>query len=134
MAETQQPMSSNDAGNVTGSSSKAQRARGVLGAPVANLKINQDKFLSELDSLIDAGRTLNGCSIGLMVDALDEPLKNKLNEIFVNEKVLSSSLADVMRSYGLVVSSSDVLRRHRRRLLGKEGCKCRIPNSVINNK
>jgi hypothetical protein len=69
-----------------------------------------------------------------MVDALDEPLKNKLNEIFVNEKVLSSSLADVMRSYGLVVSSSDVLRRHRRRLLGKEGCKCRIPNSVINNK
>ncbi len=134
MEETQQRMSSKDVGNVTGSSSKAQPARGVSAVPAVNLKINQDKFLSDLDSLVDAGRSLNGCSIGLMVDALDEPLKNKLNEIFVNEKVLSSSLADVMRSYGLVVSSSDVLRRHRRRLLGKEGCKCRIPNSVTNTK
>ena len=69
-----------------------------------------------------------------MVSQLDEPLRNKLNEIFMNERVLSSSFADVMRSYGLVVSSSDVLRRHRRRLNGKEGCKCPIPNAVAKPK
>jgi hypothetical protein len=46
MAETQQPMSSNDAGNVTGSSSKVQRVRGVLDAQGVNPKINQDNELS----------------------------------------------------------------------------------------
>lgn len=130
MAETQQPMSSNDAGNATDSSLRARRARGASDVPVVNLKINQDEFVKDLDSLVGAGRFIDGCAIGLMVSQLDEPLRNKLNEIFMNERVLSSSLADVMRSYGLVVSSSDVLRRHRRRLNGKEGCKCPIPNTV----
>jgi hypothetical protein len=134
MAETQRSMSSNDAGNATDSSSKARRARGASDVPAVNLKINQDDLFADLDSLIGSGRNQDGCSIGLMVDKLDEPLRNKLNEIFVNETVLSSSLADVMRSYGLVVSSSDVLRRHRRRLNGKEGCKCPIPNVVMKSK
>lgn len=127
-------MSSSDAGNVTGSSLKAQRAHGASDAPVVNPKISRDDFLQELDALVGAGRIIDGCSIGLMVSQLDEPLQNKLNEIFMNERVLSSSLADVMRSYGLVVSSSDVLRRHRRRLNGKEGCKCPIPKVVAKPK
>ena len=134
MAETQRSMSSSDAGNATDSSSKARRARGASDVPVVNLKINQDEFLKDLDSLVGAGRIIDGCAIGLMVSQLDEPLRNKLNEIFMNERVLSSSLADVMRSYGLVVSSSDVLRRHRRRLNGKEGCKCPITNAVAKPK
>ena len=133
MAETQSQMSSSDAGNATGFSSKTQPARGVSAVPVVSQKINQDNFLKDLDALVGEGR-VNGCSIGLMIDALEEPLKNKLNEIFMNQNVLSSSLAKVMRSYGLIVSSSDVLRRHRRRLSGKEGCKCRIPNSVTKPK
>ena len=127
MAETRRSMSSKDAGNATDSSSKAQRARGVLGVRAVNLKINQDDFLNDLDNLVGEGRT-NGCAIGVMVEKLDVAIQDKLNLIFVNPTVLSSSLADVMRSYGLVVSSSDVLRRHRRRLNGKEGCKCPIPN------
>ncbi len=134
MAGTRQRMNSKGAGNATGSSSKARRARGVSDVPVVNPKINQDDFLNELDSLVGAGRIIDGCAIGMMVSRLDEPLRNKLNEIFMNERVLSSSLADVMRSYGLVVSSSDVLRRHRRRLNGKEGCKCPIPNLVLKPK
>ena len=134
MAGTRQRTSSKGAGNATGSSLKARRARGALDVPVVNPKINQDDFLNELDSLVGAGRIIDGCAIGMMVSRLDEPLRNKLNEIFMNERVLSSSLADVMRSYGLVVSSSDVLRRHRRRLNGKEGCKCPIPNLVLKPK
>jgi hypothetical protein len=126
MAETQRQTSSKDAGNATGSSSKAQQDRGVSDAQGASLKINQADFISDLDALVGVGRELVGCSIGQMVSKLDEPLRNKLNEIFRNEKVLSSSLAEVMKSYGLPVSSSDVLRRHRRRLLGKDGCKCPI--------
>ena len=130
MAETQQPMSSNDAGNVTGSSSKAQRAHGVSDAQGVNPKINQAEMFSDLDALIGAGRNQDGCSIGKMVNKLEEPLRDKLNQIFCNEQVDSSSLGKVMLAYGLAVSSSDVLRRHRRRLMGKDGCKCPINNSV----
>jgi hypothetical protein len=134
MGETQQPMSSNDAGNVTGSSSKVQRARGVSDAQGVNPKINQAELFSDLDSLIGAGRNQDGCSIGKMVNKLEEPLRNKLNEIFCNEKVDSSSLSKVMLAYGLAVSSSDVLRRHRRRLMGKDGCKCAVNNLVVKSK
>ena len=134
MAETQQPMSSNDAGNVTGSSSKAQLARGVSDAQGVNLKINQVDLFNDLDALIGLGRQQDGCSIGKMVSKLDEPLRNKLNEIFCNEAVDSSALTKVMLAYGLAVSSSDVLRRHRRRLMGKDGCKCPINNLVVKSK
>jgi len=124
MAETRQPMSSSEAGTVTGSSSKAQRAHGVSDAQGVNPKINQDDFFKDLDSLVGFGREQAGCSIGRLVAKLDEPLRSKLNEIMRNEKVNSARLGEVMLAYGLQVSSSDVLRRHRRRLIGKDGCKC----------
>lgn len=131
MAETQQPMSSNGAGNVTGSSSKVQRAHGVFAVPVVNPKINQAELFSDLDSLIGKGRTQLGCSVGIMINKLDEPLRHKLNQIFRNTKVDSSALKVLMDSYGLTVSSSDVLRRHRRRLVGKDGCKCSVDNLAV---
>ena len=134
MAETRQPMSSSDAGNVTGSSSKAQRAHGVSDAQGVNLKINQAEMFADLDALVGAGRQQEGCSIGKMVNKLEEPLRNKLNEIFCNETVDSSSLGKVMLAYGLAVSSSDVLRRHRRRLMGRDGCKCSVNNLVVKPK
>jgi hypothetical protein len=124
MAESQSQMSSSDAGNVTGSSSKARRARGVSDAQDVSPKINQDDFFKDLDALVGAGREQGGCSIGVLVSKLDEPLRSKLTQIMKNEKVNSARLAEVMLAYGLQVSSSDVLRRHRRRLLGKDGCKC----------
>ena len=124
MAETRQPMSSSEAGTVTGSSSKAQRAHGVSDAQGVNPKINQDDFFKDLDYLVGFGREQAGCSIGRLVAKLDEPLRSKLNEIMRNEKVNSARLGEVMLAYGLQVSSSDVLRRHRRRLIGKDGCKC----------
>jgi hypothetical protein len=123
MVETQQQMTSNDAGNATGSSSKAQRARGVSDAPVVNPKINQVDFFNELDALVGS-RNEGGCSIGFMVSQLEEPVQKKLNEIFINKNVESAKLAQLMSVYGLTVSSSDVLRRHRRRLQGRDGCKC----------
>ena len=124
MAETQQPMSSNDAGNVTGSSSKVQLARGASDVQGANQKINQDDFFKDLDALVGINREQVGCSIGRLVAQLDEPLRSKLIEIMKNEKVNSARLGEVMLAYGLQVSSNDVLRRHRRRLIGKDGCKC----------
>jgi hypothetical protein len=124
MAESQSQMSSSDAGNVTGSSSKARRARGVSDAQDVSPKINQDDFFKDLDALVGAGREQGGCSIGVLVSKLDEPLRSKLTQIMKNEKVNSARLTEVMLAYGLQVSSSDVMRRHRRRLLGKDGCKC----------
>ncbi len=124
MAETSSQMNTNDVGNATGSSSKAPRARGVSVAQDVNPKINQDEFFNRLDALVGVSREQGGCSIGVLVNQLEEPIKTKLNEIMRNEKVNSARLAEVMLAFGLQVSSSDVLRRHRRRLLGKDGCKC----------
>ncbi len=124
MAETQRQTNTKGAGNATGSSLKARRARGVSDAQGVNPKINQDDFFKDLDALVGISREQAGCSIGRLVAKLDEPLRSKLNEIMKNEKVNSARLAEVMLAYGLQVSSSDVLRRHRRRLIGKDGCKC----------
>jgi hypothetical protein len=123
MAETQQPMSSNDAGNVTGSSSKAQRARGVSAVPVVNPKINQDEFSSALDDLVGVWKIQEGCSVGRITRELPEPIQTKFKETLRNEKVNSARLVEVLATFGITVGS-DVMRRHRRRLLGKDGCKC----------
>ena len=123
MAETQQPMSSSDAGNVTGSSSKAQRARGVSAVPVVNPKINQDEFSSALDNLVGVWKIQEGCSVGRITRELPEPIQTKFKETLRNEKVNSARLVEVLATFGITVGS-DVMRRHRRRLLGKDGCKC----------
>ena len=123
MAETQQPMNSNDAGNVTGSSSKAQRARGVSAVPAVNPKINQDDFSSALDNLVGVWKVQEGCSVGRITRELPEPIQTKFKETLRNEKVNSARLVEVLATFGITVGS-DVMRRHRRRLLGKDGCKC----------
>ena len=123
MAETQQPMSSSDAGNATGSSSKAQRARGVSAVPVVNPKINQDEFASALDNLVGLWKIQEGCSVGRITKELPEPSRTKFQEALRNEKVNSARLVEVLTTFGITVCS-DVMRRHRRRLLGKDGCKC----------
>ncbi len=123
MAETQQPMSSSDAGNVTGSSSRAQRARGASAVPVVNPKINQVDLFNALDSIVGVSRQLEGCSVGKFTSSLEEPLRSKLHGIMMNPDVNSARLAELLEKYGVTISS-DVMRRHRRRLIGKDGCKC----------
>ena len=124
MAETQKPMSSKDAGNATGSSSKVRHDLGVSDAPVASPKINQDDFFNDLDSLVGKGRIQGGCSIGYMMDSLDEKTRIKIEEIMKNDAVQSTRLANLLKGYGFDISSTDVLRRHRRRLQGRDGCMC----------
>jgi hypothetical protein len=124
MAEKQQRTNIKGAGNATGSSSKAQRAHGASAVRAVNPKINQDDFFADLDSLVGVGREQGGCSVGALVSRLEEPIKSKLISIMKNEAVNSAKLGELMLSYGLPVSSTDVLRRHRRRLIGKDGCKC----------
>ena len=103
MAETQQRMSSNDAGNATGSSSKAQPARGVSDVPAVNLKINQVDLFKDLDSLVGRGRQQEGCSIGKMVKQLDEPLRNKLNEIFSSDMSLWKEYGRIPLKYNRMI-------------------------------
>ena len=123
MAETPQPMSSKDAGNATGSSLKARRAPGALGVPAVNLKINQDEFASALDSLIGLSKGQGGCSVGKITRGLPEPARSKFKEALVNDKINSARLVEVLATFEITVGS-DVMRRHRRRLLGKDGCMC----------
>ena len=123
MAETQQPMSSSDAGNATGSSLKAPRARGVSAVPAVNPKINQDEFVSALDELVGVWKVQNGCSVGRITNELPEPARSKFKEALLNEKINSARLVELLATFNIAVGS-DVMRRHRRRLLGKDGCKC----------
>jgi hypothetical protein len=111
-------------GSATDSSSRARRDRGALDVRGVNQKINQDDFFQELDLLVGKGREQGGCSVGNLVSRLDEPIAKKLTDIMKNPNVNSSRLSEVMASFGIEVSSTDVLRRHRRRLQGKDGCKC----------
>jgi hypothetical protein len=123
MAETQQPTSSSDAGNVTVSYSKAQRARGVSAVQDVSPKINQADLFNALDSIVGVNRQLEGCSVGRFTSSLEEPLRSKLHGIMLNPDVNSARLAELLEKYGVTISS-DVMRRHRRRLMGKDGCKC----------
>jgi hypothetical protein len=125
MEETQQPMSSSDAGNATGSSSKAQRARGVSAVPVVNPKINQDEFASALDELVGVWKVQDGCSVRRITNDLPEPARTKFKEALMNEKINSARLVELLLTFNIAVGS-DVMRRHRRRLFGKDGCKCPI--------
>jgi len=124
MEETQLPMSSKDAGSVTVSFLKAQRARGASPVPVVNLKTNQDNFLSELDALSTGdSRSQIGCTVGRITNSLDESIRTKFKEALVNPNVNSARLVELLAKYDITVGS-DVMRRHRRRLNGKDGCKC----------
>lgn len=123
MAETRRQTNSNDAGNATDSFSNPQRARGASGVHAVNQKINQDEFLSELAALDGVARYDGGCSVGKITESLDEPLRTKFKEALINPNVNSARLTELLAKYDIIVSS-DVMRRHRRRLLGKDGCKC----------
>lgn len=126
MAETRPQTNTKDAGSATAYSLKAQPAHGVSDALVANLKTNQDDFFADLDRLVDMARPQDGCAVGRLIKSLDEPIKSKLTEVLLNPIINSARLNEVLLKYGFQVSSSDVLRRHRRRMIGKEGCKCPI--------
>ena len=123
MAETQQPMSSNDAGNATDSFLKAQRTRGVSGVPVVNPKINQAEFITGLEKLEGVHKFYTGCSVGRITRDLPEPAQSKFKEALLSDKVSSARLVELLATFDITVGS-DVMRRHRRRLLGKDGCKC----------
>jgi hypothetical protein len=123
MEEMQQPMSSKDVGNATDSSSKVRRVRGVSDVPVANLKTNQDNFLNDLDSLLNLSRVVGGCTVGGITESLEEPIKTKFKEALINPAITSAKLVELLARYQIAVGS-DVMRRHRRRLFGKDGCKC----------
>jgi hypothetical protein len=124
MAGMQSQTNSSDVGNATVSFSKAQRARGVSVVQDANLKISQDEFLAKLESL-EGIKTLTGsnCAMGRTIDDIDEPIKSKLKAAVINPKIEATMLVSLLAEYGYELSSN-IVRRHRRRMLGKDGCKC----------
>ena len=125
MAGSRKQTSSKDVGNATDYSLSQPRARGVLDAQGVNQKINPNDFLSKLDSIIEAPHRLSGCKVGRIITALDEPMKTKFIEALMNDKIESSRLVEVLAEFDLTVGS-DVMRRHRRRLKGKDGCRCSL--------
>lgn len=124
MAEMQSRMKTKDVGSATDSFSKARRVRGVSVAPDANQRINQGDFLAKLEAL-DGKRTSTGfsCAMGVIIEEIDEPVKSKLKEAVANPNIESTMLVVLLQEYGYEISSN-VVRRHRRRVLGKDGCKC----------
>ena len=132
MAETRKKTSSKGVGDATGYSSSMQHDLGAQDVADAKVKINQpENFLSDLDDLIGVGRLNYTCSVKRAVESLDEPLKSKLEQAIINESIVAARLTEMLRKYDINISS-DVMRRHRRRMLGKDGCSCPIPTGEIN--
>lgn len=124
MAETQRRTSSRDAGNVTVSYLNQQQDPGVSVAQGANPKINLDDFSSQLESL--AGKkTLPGgeCGMGKLLRELPEPIADKLKVALMNQDIEATGICALLKTYGYNVSSN-IMRRHRRTMQGKDGCKC----------
>lgn len=124
MAGKQRQTSSKDAGNATDSSLSQPRARGVSDVHDASLKINLDEFSARLDSL-QGKKTLPGykCAMGALLQELPEAFSQKLSEALLNTSVEGSAITKVLADYGFEVSSN-IVRRHRRRMQGLDGCKC----------
>lgn len=123
MAERRQQTNSRGVGSATDSSSNPPRDHGASDVLGANLKTNQDKFLAELDALDGLSRYDGGCYVGKVTESLEEPIKSQFKKALLNPNVNSARLTELLAKYDIVISS-DVMRRHRRRLLGKDGCKC----------
>ena len=124
MAGKQRQTSSKGAGNATGSSLSQPRARGVFDVQDVSQRINLDEFTSKLESL-HGKKTLPGykCAMGALLSELPEAFSTKLAEALMNQLVEGSAIAKVLADYGFEISSN-VIRRHRRRMQGLDGCKC----------
>jgi len=124
MAGKQRQTSSKGVGSATGSSLSQQPARGVLDVQGASQKINLDEFTSKLDSLYGK-KTLPGheCAMGKLLRELPESFSAKLTEALLNPSVEGTALTKLLADYGFEMSSN-VVRRHRRRMQGLDGCKC----------
>jgi len=124
MAEMQTQTTTSAAGNVTVSYLKAQHDHGVSVVQDASLKISQDEFLAKLE-VLEGKRTPHGfnCAMGRIVNDIDEPIKSKLKAALINEQIEATMLVSLLAEYGYELSSN-IVRRHRRRMLGKDGCKC----------
>lgn len=126
MAETQRQTSSKGAGNVTGSFSSQQPARGVSDAHDVSQKINLDEFAFQLESL-HGKKTLPGheCAMGKLMRELPASFSTKLREALMNPAVEGTAITKVLTDFGFEMSSN-VVRRHRRRMMGLDGCKCQV--------
>ena len=124
MAETQRRMSSKDVGNVTVSYLNQQQDLGASVAQGANPKINLDEFAAQLDSL-NGKKTLPGgeCAMGKLLRELPESVSDKLKQALINPDIEATGICALLKTYGYNISSN-IMRRHRRTLLGKDGCKC----------
>jgi hypothetical protein len=124
MAGKQRQTSSKGVGNATGSSLNRQRARGVSDVQGVSQKISLDEFASKLDS-INGKKTLPGheCAMGKLMRELPEAFSSKLMETLINPAVEGTAITKVLADFGFEMSSN-VVRRHRRRLQGLDGCKC----------
>lgn len=124
MAETQRRMSSKDVGNVTVSYLNPQQDHGVLDAQGANPKINLDDFAAQLESL-SGKKTLPGgeCAMGKLLRELPELVSEKLKQALLNQNIEATGICALLKNYGYSISSN-IIRRHRRTMLGNDGCKC----------
>lgn len=124
MAGTQRQTSSKGAGNATGSSLSRRPAPGASDVQDASPKINLDDFAARLESL-DGKKTLPGheCAMGKLMRQLPDTHSSKLAEALVNPSVEGTAITKVLLDFGFEISSN-VVRRHRRRMMGLDGCKC----------
>jgi len=124
MAEIQKQTNFKDVGNATDSSLNLPPDHGVSVVPDASQIINQDDSIAKLEALLK-NNIPNGCKFGNFLHTLDDPAKSKLLQIVKNPNISVSKISELLTEFGFSVCS-DSVRRHRKRLLGQNGCRCSV--------
>ena len=63
--------------------------------------------------------------MGKLMRELPTSFSSKLREALMNPAVEGTAITQVLTDFGFEMSSN-VVRRHRRRMMGLDGCKCRV--------
>jgi hypothetical protein len=122
MAEIQKQTNFKDVGNATDSSLNLLPDHGVSAVPDVSQIINQDDSIAKLEALLN-NDVPNGCRFGNFIHILDEPAKSKLIAIVKNPNISVSKISELLSEFGFSVAS-DSVRNHRKKLLGRMGCRC----------
>lgn len=81
-------------------------------------------LLADLDDLLTSpSRPKTPCTAGVVIAALPEDVREKVEALLLKESVSSARISQVLERHGYNVSYSS-LTRHRRRRTNGTGCLC----------
>lgn len=122
MGEQRQPMNLSDAGNATDYSLSSPQDRGESNVTDAKPSIKTD-LLSDLSQLNAKIPSHMPCRTWEVLQMLDANTTKVLMDALMNPSVRGTWIAEALGKHGYKISAYSI-QRHRRAMMGKEGCSC----------